>query len=132
MSEKPFESEEAYREAVAKLREEQAKLLARRRQLEAMGLRPDQVERAMGPLLGFTQRLAERIAQHEAAHAPAPSGVRDLARLLADVAAGPQAEAAVGAERLFSLRSEDFREATLAEVEALLAVAGVRIRIERD
>jgi hypothetical protein len=130
MSERPFESEEAYREAVGKLREEQAKLLARRRQLETMGLRPDQVERAMGPLLGFTQRLAERIAQHEAAHGAAPGGIHDLARLLAEVAEGPQAP--IGAERLASLRAGAFREATLAEAEVLLAAAGVRIRVERE
>jgi hypothetical protein len=127
MAEKPFESEDAYREAVVKLREEQAKLEARRRQLEAMGLRPDQVERAMAPLLGFTQRLAERIAQYEN---PPAGGIRDLARLLGEVAAG--AEAAIGAERLSLLRSGDFREATLAEAEAILTAVGVRIRVERD
>jgi hypothetical protein len=131
-----FSDEREYREARRRLGEEQDKLDARRRQLEQMGLRPDQVERALAPLLGFQQRLAERIAAHEASRREALVNLRGLGRLLVELGAadGRDLAALTGlpADRLAALQGQAYEGATLAEIVRLLDALGVTLRSDLD
>lgn len=69
---------EEYEAAIEKLASERAQLDDRRRRLEEMGLAPEEVERALAPLLAFQQRLADRIAAYERRTAAAPGPFTDL------------------------------------------------------
>jgi hypothetical protein len=121
-----FENEDEYRQAVEKLREEREKLSARREQLEKMGLSPDQIDRAIAPLVGFQQRLAERVARHERESAP---DLRTLGAHLADLAesrAGQGDDPGIDARRLEALRRG---EVTLAEAASIADALAVDLRV---
>jgi len=54
-----------YQEAVARLEEERIRLDEQRKQLEASGLSPDQIKRAVDPMESFHLQLAEEVESYE-------------------------------------------------------------------
>jgi DNA-binding XRE family transcriptional regulator len=58
-------NESEYKEAVARLADERARLDATRRQLAADGLSAEQIKRATDPLESFHLQLAEEVASYE-------------------------------------------------------------------
>ena len=58
-------NESEYQEAVRRLRDEQARLAKHRAHLEAMGLGPDEVKRAIDPLRAFHEQLVEEVEGYE-------------------------------------------------------------------
>jgi DNA-directed RNA polymerase specialized sigma subunit len=68
-----IKSEREYREALRQLEQDRAFAAQQRQDLESMGLTPDEVERAMQPLLSFQAQLEEEaqwyadVRQHKVA-----------------------------------------------------------------
>jgi DNA-directed RNA polymerase specialized sigma subunit len=58
-------TENEYQQAVQRLREEQDRLAAHKVRLEEVLLAPDEVERALEPLLSFHAQLAEEVEGYE-------------------------------------------------------------------
>lgn len=54
-----------YQEALRRLKTDQGFIVEQRRALEAVDLRPDEIERAMGPALSFHAQLVEEVAWYE-------------------------------------------------------------------
>jgi ribosome-binding protein aMBF1 (putative translation factor) len=58
-------NEREYQEAARRLQEERARLRDQRTHLEAMGLDPDEVKRAIDPMRSFHEQLAEELESYE-------------------------------------------------------------------
>jgi len=58
-------NENEYQEAVRRLREEEERLQQHRERLDAMGLSPDEVKRALDPLRSFHEQLVEEVDSYE-------------------------------------------------------------------
>ncbi len=58
-------NEVEYQEAVKRLKEERARYDAHERELVRMGLKPDEVKRAMDPLRSFNLQLEEEVEAYE-------------------------------------------------------------------
>jgi ribosome-binding protein aMBF1 (putative translation factor) len=58
-------NEVEYQEAVKRLKEERARYDAHEQELVRMGLRPDEVKRAMDPLRSFNLQLEEEVEAYE-------------------------------------------------------------------
>ncbi|MCC6158508.1 MAG: helix-turn-helix domain-containing protein [Deltaproteobacteria bacterium] len=58
-------NETEYQEAVRRLQDERARLCNHKVHLEAMGLGPDEVKRAIDPLQSFHEQLAEEVESYE-------------------------------------------------------------------
>lgn len=78
-------NEPEYREALQRLRQDQDVAARQRDVLAAAGLKPDEIERAMQPLLSFHAQLEEEIAWYEAVrrgNLPTIRQITDVGRLL--------------------------------------------------
>ncbi|HOB74741.1 MAG TPA: helix-turn-helix domain-containing protein [Phycisphaerae bacterium] len=58
-------SEKEYREAVERIRQEKDRLAQQEAELKAMGLRPEEIKRALDPTRSFHQQLEEEVASYE-------------------------------------------------------------------
>ncbi len=58
-------NENEYREAVARLKEEEKRLAAHRRELEKTGLSPEELKRVLDPMESFHLQLAEEVESYE-------------------------------------------------------------------
>ncbi len=58
-------NENEYQEAVARLKEERARLDAHRKKLEETGLSPDEIKRVSDPMESFHLQLAEEVESYE-------------------------------------------------------------------
>ena len=58
-------NESEYQEAATRLKEEKGRLDEQRRQLKASGLSPDQIKRALDPMVSFHLQLAEEVESYE-------------------------------------------------------------------
>lgn len=58
-------NETEYQEAVKRLREEKARHEAHEQELVRMGLKPDEIKRAMDPLRSFSLQLEEEVEAYE-------------------------------------------------------------------
>jgi DNA-binding XRE family transcriptional regulator len=58
-------SEKEYREAVERIRQEKDRLAQQEAELKAMGLRPEEIKRALDPMRSFHQQLEEEVASYE-------------------------------------------------------------------
>ena len=60
-----IQNEHEYQQAVQRLEQEAEQLNQQQAKLEEMGLKPDEVKRAMDPMRSFHEQLAEEIASYE-------------------------------------------------------------------
>lgn len=58
-------NESEYQEAVARIKEERGRIEEQRKQLDASGLSPDQIKRALDPMVSFHLQLAEEVESYE-------------------------------------------------------------------
>ncbi|MHB1036459.1 MAG: helix-turn-helix domain-containing protein [Pirellulales bacterium] len=58
-------TESEYREAVARLREEATRIDLQKAELEKMGLKPEEVKRAIDPIRSFHLQLQEEVESYE-------------------------------------------------------------------
>lgn len=58
-------NEREYKEAKRRLQEEKARRVTHAKKFESMGLAPEEIDRAMEPLLSFQEQLAEEIESYE-------------------------------------------------------------------
>jgi ribosome-binding protein aMBF1 (putative translation factor) len=58
-------NEKEYREAAAQLAEEKARIEAQQIELQKLGLNPEEIKRAIDPILSFHLQLAEEVESYE-------------------------------------------------------------------
>lgn len=58
-------NEHEYQQAVQRLEQETERLNQQQDKLEEMGLKPDEIKRAMDPMRSFHEQLAEEVASYE-------------------------------------------------------------------
>lgn len=58
-------NENEYREAVSRLKDEEERLAAHRRELEKTGLSPEELKRVLDPMESFHLQLAEEVESYE-------------------------------------------------------------------
>ncbi len=58
-------NEAEYQEAVKRIQQEAERIEAQRQELQGMNLKPEEVERALGPIRSFHEQFKEEVASYE-------------------------------------------------------------------